>query len=642
VFDFIKRQQPDGRDPKVVLLERLNTAQTLLGTQPDEALEAASAALELAANIGDDALLGRTHLLAGRAAMQTAQLEAAQTHLERALALCASGTRPALEAGLYLGRTQRDRGNAAQAIETLNLTLRDAQAWGHLDLAADAMNSLSSLYYAQGAYGTALSTLNDAATLARRLRQPAQEAKFLNNAAQILTQLGDHEGALQHLLEAQSKLRDTPDGGRNEVAYLLNVGNLHGRMGDNAKARECFADALELAMQHGDAKAAAAARNNLANAWLEHGDLEAAEVTFEAALEAARALGHVAFEVDNLDGLGELYRAQGKHERALDMHREALRLSRQSDDAEGVMDALVNLGRDHLALERIDAALQHLSEALELAQGAKRLQTVFEAHEWLANAHKRRGDPERALEHFEHFHEVRKAVFHEEGERQRTMLHAQFALERSRLERRLTQQAWHDTQSQIASRTAELELTQTELISTLATAAEFVEDPQGEHAFRVAEYAARIAVALGWTAVQADRLRLAAQLHDLGKLGVPSAIRTQTGKLSDAELEQVRAHPGIAAMLLEGARSPLLRLAADIASAHHERWDGAGYPNRLAGEAIPIAARIVAVADVYDILTRGRPYQPASALNDALLEIERESGKQFDPTVVKAALEVLR
>jgi HD-GYP domain-containing protein (c-di-GMP phosphodiesterase class II) len=149
-------------------------------------------------------------------------------------------------------------------------------------------------------------------------------------------------------------------------------------------------------------------------------------------------------------------------------------------------------------------------------------------------------------------------------------------------------------------------------------------------------------VALGWSASDADQLRLAAQLHDLGKVGVPTPIRTHPGTLTETELERVRTHPAIAAALLEGVRSPLLRLAADIAVSHHERWDGTGYPNALAGESIPLAARIVAVADVYDILTRGRPYQAATAFNDTLLEIERESGKQFDPQVVKAALEVLR
>jgi HD-GYP domain-containing protein (c-di-GMP phosphodiesterase class II) len=642
VFDFVKRQPSDARDPKVVLLERLNAAQEALGTQPVEAFVQANALLEEAVRLGDGALLGRVHLIAGRGALQSGDLEVAQTHLERAAAACDVGTRSALEAGLYLGRVLRDRGDTTRAIETLSATVHDAQAWGHVDLAADAMNSLSSLQYAQGAYGAALSTLNDAATLARRLRQPAQEAKFLNNAAQILTQLGDHEGALQHLLEAQAKLRDVPEDGRNEIAYLLNVGSLHARMGDQDKARECFAEALTLAEERGDAKAATAARNNLANALLERGDHAAAETMFIAALEAARGSGHVSFEVDNLDGLGEVYRARGWHDRALAIHREALRLSRANDDPEGVMDALVNLGRDHVALNDPVSALEALHEALELALEAQRQQTVFEAHEWLAKVYESRGDLVQALEHFQRFHEVRKNVFHEAGERQRTMLHAQFALERSRLERRLAQQAWHDTQQQISLRTAELELTQAELVSALATAVEYVEDPQGEHAFRVASYAARIAVALGWNAADVERLRLAAQLHDIGKLGIAAEIRTRPEKLDAAELELIRAHPKIAASLLEGVRSPLLQLASDIAVAHHERWDGTGYPHGLTGDAIPIAARIVAVADVYDILTRGRPYQAPCAFNDASLEIERESGKQFDPTVVKAALEVLR
>ncbi len=637
MFEFTKRQTHHQRDPRAVLLEQLETIQTALIAQPGEALAQSQAALGEAIKLQDRALLGRTHLLFGRAALSNAKLEEAQQHLRTALDLSDSGSRTALEASLYLGRTLRDRGQAAEAIETLNMTVHDAQAWGYLDVAADAMNSLSSLQYQQGDYGTALSTLNDAAGIARRLRQPQQEAKFLSNAAQILTKLGDHQGALQHLLEAQSKLRDAPEDGRNEIAHLISVGDLYRRMGDQTQAQQCLSEALQLAEQRADLQASTAARNNIANVLMAQQQFVAAEQMFQAALQNARKLNHIGFEIDNLDGLGELYRAQGLHVRALEMHSQALQLARANDDPEGAMDALLNLGQDHVMLDDALVALKHLQEVLKLAEHAGRQQTIFEAHEWLSKTYKAQGNHQLALEHFECFHELRKTVFQEDGQRQRIMLHAQFALERSRLERRLSQQAWYDTQAQIAARTTELELTQRELVSILGAVAEYPQDPHGEQAFRVAEYTERIAVALGWSAAEAAQLKLAAQLHDLGKMGTSPTAE----KLNQPTLEPQQDQIENAARMLEGMRSKLLQLVREIALSRYEHWDGTGSPDGLTGQSIPIAARIVAVVSAYTDLTRNKEHQLAT-VSQALREIERNSGWQFDPTVVKAALEVMR
>jgi putative two-component system response regulator len=133
-------------------------------------------------------------------------------------------------------------------------------------------------------------------------------------------------------------------------------------------------------------------------------------------------------------------------------------------------------------------------------------------------------------------------------------------------------------------------------------------------------------------------IRRAAPLHDIGKIGIPDAILLKAGKLEPAEIEIMKTHTLIGARILSGSDHALLTMAESIALTHHERWDGAGYPYQLAGHAIPFEGRVVALADTFDALTHERPYKAASTLEEALAEIRRESGKQFDPELVSAFL----
>jgi putative two-component system response regulator len=128
----------------------------------------------------------------------------------------------------------------------------------------------------------------------------------------------------------------------------------------------------------------------------------------------------------------------------------------------------------------------------------------------------------------------------------------------------------------------------------------------------------------------------AAPLHDLGKLALPDAILLKRAKLSVAEYQQVKQHPAAGAAILSGSSSKVLRLAEEIALTHHEWWDGSGYPAGLAGPAIPLGGRIVALSDVFDALTHTRPYKRAWPIERALAEVRRLAGVQFDPAVVEA------
>ena len=195
-------------------------------------------------------------------------------------------------------------------------------------------------------------------------------------------------------------------------------------------------------------------------------------------------------------------------------------------------------------------------------------------------------------------------------------------------------------EAKVRERTRELEAAQIEIIERLAKAAEFRDDNTGQHTERVGQMAALIARQMGLPDAQVSLIRRAAPLHDVGKIGIPDAILMKLGKLTADEFEMVKTHTMIGARILSGSRFPILRLAEEIAFSHHERWDGSGYAG-MPGDSIPLAGRIVAVADVFDALTQKRPYKEAWPVNEAIAEIDRQRGRQFDAHLVDAFMRII-
>lgn len=213
-------------------------------------------------------------------------------------------------------------------------------------------------------------------------------------------------------------------------------------------------------------------------------------------------------------------------------------------------------------------------------------------------------------------------------------------------------------EQQVRIRTAELVRSRQEAIHCLARAGEYRDDDTGHHVTRVGRFSALIAAELGFPEQAVELIEQAAQLHDVGKIGIPDSILHKPGKLDPQEFDLVQEHCGIGrriinplsheesirlkshtsvGMQIVGAtNSPVLRLAAVIAASHHEKWDGSGYPKGLAGNAIPIEGRIVAVADVFDALSSERPYKEAFPLEKCLQILREGEGKHFDPRVLEA------
>ena len=190
--------------------------------------------------------------------------------------------------------------------------------------------------------------------------------------------------------------------------------------------------------------------------------------------------------------------------------------------------------------------------------------------------------------------------------------------------------------AEVAKAVAVVETRERELVTLLMMAAEHRDSETGDHVVRVADYVTLIAEALGLPGERIRALGLASTMHDIGKLSVPDAILLKPGPLNSAERKTMERHALTGARILDASTSDLIRLAAEIARSHHERWDGAGYPVGLRGEEIPLSGRITAVADVFDALTSERPYKAAWTPERARETLMLEAGRHFDPDCVAA------
>jgi putative two-component system response regulator len=189
---------------------------------------------------------------------------------------------------------------------------------------------------------------------------------------------------------------------------------------------------------------------------------------------------------------------------------------------------------------------------------------------------------------------------------------------------------------EVRKATAQILEREQETVFCLARAAEYRDPETGVHIVRMAHYSKHIGRMVGLSLEQQDLLLETAPMHDIGKVGTPDLILLKPGKLTDAEFSIMKQHAVIGYEILDASTSPLLKVAAEIALNHHEKFDGSGYPNGAKGDAIPRFGRIVAVADVFDALTSERPYKKAWSIEQATQLLRDGAGKHFDPECVEA------
>lgn len=196
-------------------------------------------------------------------------------------------------------------------------------------------------------------------------------------------------------------------------------------------------------------------------------------------------------------------------------------------------------------------------------------------------------------------------------------------------------------EQQVAVATGKIRVREQETLLRLAKAGEYRDGTTGNHILRMARYSRLLAAQLGLSEGDCDEIELAAPMHDIGKIGIPDHVLCKTGRLTPEEMLVMQSHTVNGYEMLKDSPSRYLQQGAVIALSHHERYDGSGYPHGLAGDDIPLVARIVAVADVFDALLSVRPYKLAWHFDDAVTYLREQSGRHFDPNCVEAFLDRL-
>ena len=530
----------------------------------------------------------------------------------------------------------------------------------------------------------ARSMAQQARVLARTLNDQPGEAEALYRLSSIAYSAGQPDDAFALALDAREVARRC-DALYVEAWALQLVGIVHFDAGNFSEALECALQALELYRRSGHEGSEGNMLNLVATIHHSLGDTDRALVTYEAALTVNKGSARPDSDAITLVNMAEIRAARGEDLLAVSLCESALGLSRDHlpafvpyvlarlaesycaldlveqaasclDEADALIleqsesgiehtsDALAAAmarGKLHRAEGELERSIESYERALAIAQGASMKQGELQAHAELAGVLKQLRRFEDALAHQEERFNIHEALFSQGTDLRIKTLQIAHDTEAARQQAEILRLRTGELEAMVRGRTYDLEEYQLEAFQRLAVLAEFRDTDTGEHTVRVGDLSAEVAAELGETDEWVDHLRLAGRLHDIGKVAVPDAILLKPGPLTPAEFDVMKTHTTIGAEILSGSSSPLIQLAAEVALNHHERWDGSGYPNGLAGTDIPLSGRIVTVADVFDALTSHRTYKHAWSAAEAVQYIQGAKGTQFEPQVVDAFVRVM-
>jgi putative two-component system response regulator len=527
--------------------------------------------------------------------------------------------------------------------------------------------------------------VQQARVLARSNDDQRGEAEALYRLASVTYQLGQLDQAFGLALEAREVARQC--GAPVVEVWALNlIGIVHHQAGNFSQALESLLQAVEVHRTATELDDLGNLLNTVAAVHHSLRDTDRAIVTYEAALEANRKSEHRGFDAITLANMAKVRAERKEHLLAVSLGEAALEIARDHLP-EHVAEILANLAEAYAELQMLAQATVCLDEAdewlnriagqmsrvspmalvaVQVARGRVCIANgdpsaaiaaleeavgVSERNEFadmelvgrglLAELFKGLGRFEEALAHREACTRINEQIFNRDTDLRIKTLQISHDTVAARDQAELLRVRTTELEELVMARTQDLEEHHYEAFERLAKIAEVRDPDSGEHSSRVGELAAEIAVQLGEAQDWADELRLAARLHDVGKVGVSDAILQKPGPLTDEEFEIMKTHTTIGASVFTGSQSSLIQLAAQVAQSHHERWDGRGYPAGLAGESIPLSARIVSVADVYDALVTAHrykgPWTPAAALRHMLAG----RGAQFEPRIVDALVAVI-
>jgi putative two-component system response regulator len=530
-----------------------------------------------------------------------------------------------------------------------------ARAEGDRPGEAEALYRLASIAHTSGDPEDAFGLAMEASEVAQVCGADLVDAWAVHLLGIIHYQASNFSEALEHCLRALETYQAAVDGADSvDAGNILNtIAAIYHSMGDNDRAIVTYERALAVAEPFDRQEFIALILGNVARIRASRSEYLPAVSMGRRAVELARV--HDPSLVTNLlADLAEAYMGLADHQKAAECFAEARRvLAQQSEDGNepapaAQLGVMVAEGRVALRRGALAEAISVLQAALDMSERTDSKEYELEINDLLATAFKRSGRFEEALERREmHDDQYRRIFTHAADLRLRTL------------------QVAHETATARAEaeilrlRTSELEnlvadageprlparhddgAVHLEAFEQLAILTEFRDADTGAHTDRVGDLAAEIGHAIGRSPEWCELLRMAARLHDLGKVAVPDSVLFKTGPLTVEEYEMMKSHTSMGHRILSGNSAPLFQMAAEIAQSHHEWWDGSGYPLGISHQSIALSGRIVAVADVYDALCSRRPYKRAWAKEEAARFVVSGRNGQFDPEIVDAFVAVL-
>ncbi|MGH9426369.1 MAG: HD domain-containing phosphohydrolase [Terriglobia bacterium] len=529
------------------------------------------------------------------------------------------------------GLMQNTSAESSELFATVANSLVRFKGTANADLRVGCLLDVAQYYYVLGQPFRAIEPANAAQQLARSAGSKALVRKSCTFLGVMFADTGNISGAIECYAEALDILRDISDP-EAECRVWINLGVALMYAAQYGDANACFEHCIQLSGSNPrlhQFRANAFANIALSSLHLEDfaRGLRAAETSIQESTEPkspAEMLSRVIRENNYARLLLEVNNVPKAAERC----EIAKRYAALSKSVRAEILASTIEGLCEVYAGRTDIGISRLTSILEKARLHR--PTLRDTLAALVRAFEIIGQPQRALIYLREMMEsTRKAQ--QENSLQHLKIHLELlgdgpsgpSTATTRLERH---------EAALKGKVAEQELfrSRVEMLERLAVTAELRDDSTGEHSYRVGKLASLLAAEYGCDEDTCFMMELAARLHDVGKIGVPDAILLKPDKLNDAERQIMRTHTTVGAELLSKSNIPQMQMAEDIARYHHEWWDGSGYPGSLSGTAIPLAARITALADVFDALTHKRPYKTAWPLDAALEEISSLKGKQFD------------
>ena len=496
------------------------------------------------------------------------------------------------------GRTEYAFALASEAVELaepneISLTL----AW--------SLHLIGVVYYQASNYPGALEYCLRALQVYRATDHVVDEGRILHSIAAIYQSMADYDRAISTY---ESALAVNEALGRPEVDAMVlgNLARIRGRRGEHLDAIARGRRAVDLAREHAPAMVGSLLAD-LAEAHAGVADSAGADSCFS---EARDDWGRRASDGEPLSPAEQL----------------------------GVM---VSEGRVALRVGDADGAIATLLAALDLADRTDHRELELELHDLLAVACKQAGRFSEALEHRERHFALHREIFTDAADLRLRTIQVAHDNESARQLAEITRLKTAGLIAGYAADHADVDAYHLEAYERVAALAEFRGGNTTKHTSAVGDLAAEIGHAIGQAPEWCERLRLAARLHDIGKVAVSDTVLLKPGPLTIDEYDEVKQHTLLGRRLLSGVSTELFALAAEVAWSHHEWWDGSGYPNGINGLAIPLSGRIVTIADVFDSLSTRRVYKREWNLAEAVRFVVSGSGTQFQPDLVDAFVKVM-